>query len=84
MNTISLHSTNKNFITSIISVAEKNLNGWFLFILIYMIIYFLEEETDLWILTKIGFHVMNSFCNNVGNVSQIDIQLARQFNADVG
>lgn len=47
-------------------------------------LYFIEDEVDLWILTEIGSHVMHSFCQNVGNVSQIDIQLARQFNADVG
>lgn len=49
---------------------------------IYLI--FLEEEADLWIFSKIGSHVMNSFCDNVGNLTQLDIQIARQFNADIG
>ncbi|KAI1724646.1 golgi complex component 7 (COG7) domain-containing protein [Ditylenchus destructor] len=69
MNSLSSYASDKNFITAIASLAGKGFN---------------EDEADLWVLTEVGKHVMEAFCRNVGNVSQLDPKLARQFYADVG
>lgn len=44
----------------------------------------LEDESDLWLLTEIAKYVMEAFCRNVGNVSQLDVKSVKQFHADIG
>lgn len=38
----------------------------------------------MWVLTEISKYVMEAFSRNIGNVSQLNITLVRQFNADIG